>query len=659
MIAFDSEPSILTTNDNHRCSQRPGLATAWEPFYSSSSSFSAHSTTSILSLQGTTPLPGHPKTLRDLTHVSEFLTLPAAFGAIQLGETFSCCFSVNNETHAAVDGVHVRLEMQTASSKSLLSELGGTGCILAAGEGLEDVVHHEVKELGQHVLGCTVTYRLPPGYPYAPGPLEGSDDPSLQSFRKFYKFSVRLCGVCVCAQDLTMMEQVTNPLSVKTKVHAPKSPSALLHPLERDKVFLEVHIQNMTQETMWFDRMELECAEGWRAVDANRLPGSSNDDTHSLQPLFSGSMALMQPQAVRQYIYILSPSSVPTFPVTHPPGAVISLGRLDISWRSKFGEPGRLLTSVSVVSTPSLVHACMDAHVPPTDALAQNSGSTTATPTDTIAAPKRYPTLPPTRTTRNPLPSIPTTLSPASSIPTQLASPGHVEIQLPVPSPCPTRNTDPQSAPYLPRALYLVACPGQATTTTCHPRARLGSGRRPRRRATCWGRGPGGKTVYARTQAERRGRDSARSTAAGSLCRTTSHASAGLRSRSERIRDRCSEQPDTFPSFVDLADPNAGAGQSRKRTSARVAASETGRRPTVITAATLFRDTRRNEECKTPWVLVPRPIRNPVRPHRPHTARRPSERPASRRSRPNVRTHLFTASHRFRLRRRTATHPHR
>ncbi|KAF8556912.1 DUF974-domain-containing protein [Imleria badia] len=310
---------------------RPGLAAAWEPFYSSSPSFSAHSTASVLSLQGTTPLPGHPKTLRDLTHVSEFLTLPAAFGTIQLGETFSCCFSVNNETHAAVDGVHVRLEMQTASAKALLCELGGGARTLVAGDGIEDVVHHEVKELGQHVLACTVTYRLPPGFPYAPGPVEGADDPSLQSFRKFYKFSV------------------TNPLSVKTKVHAPKSPSALLHPLERDKVFLEVHIQNMTQETMWFDRMKFECAEGWLAVDANHLsgpdPSDSDDSAQIPQPLFSGSMALMQPQAVRQYIYILSPTDEQTFPVTHPPGSVIALGRLDISWRSKFGEPGRLLTS--------------------------------------------------------------------------------------------------------------------------------------------------------------------------------------------------------------------------------------------------------------------------------------------------------------------------
>lgn len=101
---------------------------------------------------------------------------------------------------------------------------------------------------------------------------------------------------------------------------------------------------------MWFDRMEFDCAEGWQALDANRLPSpDDDDDMQTLQLLFSGSMALMQPQAVRQYIYILSPTSISTFPVTHPPGSVIPLGRLDISWRSKSGEPGRLLTSVSVV----------------------------------------------------------------------------------------------------------------------------------------------------------------------------------------------------------------------------------------------------------------------------------------------------------------------
>ncbi|KAG2076049.1 DUF974-domain-containing protein [Suillus decipiens] len=298
---------------------RPSLASAWQPFYSSSPSFSAHSTASILSLQGKTPLPGHPKTLRDLTQASEFLTLPASFGAIQLGETFSSCICINNETNIDVEGVNVRVEIQTANSKILVAELGGPDFKLAVGDSLEYVAHHEVKELGHHVLACIVSYHLHPSYRHAFG---ASDSSNEATFSKFYKFAV------------------TNPLSVKTKVHTPRSPSALMTSSEREKVFLEVHIQNLTQDAMWFERMEFECTEGWSVVDAN-----TTDDEKD-QRLFSGSMALMQPQAIRQYIYILTPISSSSFPVVHPAGSVIHLGRIDISWRSQFGEPGRLLTSM-------------------------------------------------------------------------------------------------------------------------------------------------------------------------------------------------------------------------------------------------------------------------------------------------------------------------
>jgi trafficking protein particle complex subunit 13 len=128
-------------------------------------------------------------------------------------------------------------------------------------------------------------------------------------------------------------------LSVKTKVHVPRSPSALLSLEERTKVFLEVHIQNLISEPMWFERMVFEPAPGWHVQDANLLPDSKVS-------LFSGTMALMQPQDTRQYIYILNEISPPAIPVQHAPGTVLPLGRLDISWRSSFGEPGRLLTSV-------------------------------------------------------------------------------------------------------------------------------------------------------------------------------------------------------------------------------------------------------------------------------------------------------------------------
>lgn len=142
-----------------------------------------------MSLQGKVPLTGHPKTLRDLTHITEVLTLPSAFGAIQLGETFSSCLSVNNEAPVDIEGVTLRVEMQTATSKTILAEYGGPDFRILSGDTMESVVHHEIKELGQHVLACTATYRLPPGY-RAVQHASDSHDPTLQSFRKFYKFAV-------------------------------------------------------------------------------------------------------------------------------------------------------------------------------------------------------------------------------------------------------------------------------------------------------------------------------------------------------------------------------------------------------------------------------------------------------------------------------------
>jgi hypothetical protein len=135
---------------------------------------------------------------------------------------------------------------------------------------------------------------------------------------------------------------VTNPLSVKTKVHLPRSPSALFSRTERERVFLEVHIQNLTQDALWFQRIGFECADGWNVEDINAAGENSQ------KGLFTADNALMQPQDMRQYIYILTPKVLPELSIIHAPGSVIALGRLDIAWRSSFGEPGRLLTSVRV-----------------------------------------------------------------------------------------------------------------------------------------------------------------------------------------------------------------------------------------------------------------------------------------------------------------------
>lgn len=146
-------------------------------------------------MQGKEPLTGHPKTLRDLTHASQLLTLPSAFGAIQLGETFTSCLCVNNEAAIEVEGVSLRIEMQTATNKVLLAEVGGPEQRLSTTDVLEVLVSHEMKELGQHVLACYVSYRLPSSVRIPPGQADDSADPSLQSFRKYYKFAVSLHNI--------------------------------------------------------------------------------------------------------------------------------------------------------------------------------------------------------------------------------------------------------------------------------------------------------------------------------------------------------------------------------------------------------------------------------------------------------------------------------
>lgn len=112
--------------------------------------------------------------------------MPESFGAIHLGETFSCVLCVNNDSLLDVHGVTVKVEMQTATNKVSLAEVGGVDHVMTPSSVLEAVVCHEVKELGQHVLACTVSYQIPP----PPGVLPNSSQDQVQSFRKFYKFAV-------------------------------------------------------------------------------------------------------------------------------------------------------------------------------------------------------------------------------------------------------------------------------------------------------------------------------------------------------------------------------------------------------------------------------------------------------------------------------------
>lgn len=152
----------------------------------------------MLSLEDPNPLASsstHPSTLRDLS-LSEILTLSATFGSIQLGETFSGIVTVNNDSyHPGIDAssVQLRVEMQTASAKVAIGGTGSTdpSSILRPTKFVETVVRHEIKELGQHVLACTLSYRIPAALVHSyPIPPDDPADPTLRILRKYYKFMV-------------------------------------------------------------------------------------------------------------------------------------------------------------------------------------------------------------------------------------------------------------------------------------------------------------------------------------------------------------------------------------------------------------------------------------------------------------------------------------
>ncbi|KAF8753311.1 V-ATPase subunit H [Rhizoctonia solani] len=260
---------------------RPSLSAHPLPFFSDSTALAAHARASPLSLESQ-PLDGIPSTLRDLAQ-SQVLLLPEAFGSISLGETFtSRC---------------------TASTKTVLGQVGGIDSRLEPGQMFSLVVSHEMKELGQHVLVCTVGYHVPP---------------ALRN----------------------------NSIPPEDPIHIPRSPSALLNRNERNKVFLEVHVQNLTTKPLYFEKIQFECAEGWVLADAN--PKSVSNSGSESDSGSKTNETSLRPQDTRQYLYILvaTPAATPSFPIPYPPGTIIALGRLDMSWRSSFGEPGRLLTSM-------------------------------------------------------------------------------------------------------------------------------------------------------------------------------------------------------------------------------------------------------------------------------------------------------------------------
>lgn len=231
----------------------------------------------------------------------QFLLLPQSFGNIYLGETFSCYVCVHNETNQPVQSVSIKADLQTNSQRIPLStQQSQIPVLLGVEETLSDIIHHEVKDLGTHILVCEVTYM--------------SHYNTLASFRKFFKF------------------EVMKPLDVKTKFYNAES----------DDVYLEAQVQNITSGPITLEQVALESSQQFTVKSLNECGDGLS---------VFGDITLLQPQESCQYLYCLTPRENIAKEVKLL-AAAKNIGKLDIVWRSNLGEKGRLQTSQLQRMTP-------------------------------------------------------------------------------------------------------------------------------------------------------------------------------------------------------------------------------------------------------------------------------------------------------------------
>ncbi|KAI3362123.1 hypothetical protein L3Q82_012449 [Scortum barcoo] len=228
--------------------------------------------------------------------LGEMLTLPQNFGNIFLGETFSSYISVHNDSNQVVKDILVKADLQTSSQRLNLSASNSAVAELKPECCIDDVIHHEVKEIGTHILVCAVSYTTQYG--------------EKLYFRKFFKF------------------QVLKPLDVKTKFYN----------AETDEVFLEAQIQNITTSPMFMEKVSLEPSMMYNVTELNTVGcGDEGESTF-------GKMSYLQPMDTRQYLYCLKPKPEYAEKAGVIKGVTV-IGKLDIVWKTNLGERGRLQTS--------------------------------------------------------------------------------------------------------------------------------------------------------------------------------------------------------------------------------------------------------------------------------------------------------------------------
>lgn len=239
--------------------------------------------------------------------LTPLLTLPSAFGAAYVGETFACTLCANNEITGkawprSISDVRIAADLQTPSNQGGIPlQLSGvvdadTSDELQPEGTIQRTVRHELKEEGPHVLAVTVTY-TEITHEHGGGIIYRQP----RTFRKLYQFS---------AQSLVAVRSKVTPMKKVSK--------------DVERVWtLEAQLENVGEASVVIEKVWLRDDEG---LKSQLIEGTRE------------ASIVLKPQDVEQVMFVVSEERDASKKGKRP------LAQLSIEWRSAMGEKGTLTT---------------------------------------------------------------------------------------------------------------------------------------------------------------------------------------------------------------------------------------------------------------------------------------------------------------------------
>ncbi|RNA06026.1 trafficking particle complex subunit 13 isoform X1, partial [Brachionus plicatilis] len=225
---------------------------------------------------------------------TDFLVIPQIFGNLYIGEKFISYICLFNQSIHRAKELSLKVELQTSKNKiplKFVSDKFDSMTDLEPEQKYDGIIEHDVVDLGNHILICTVSYT--------------NDKGERLSFKKFYKFIV------------------SQPFEIKPTYPFDKQDYVCKN---NQDILFQAQIQNITNNFLFMEKVQLQPVKTGVKVTEIR-PYEESDTTAKM----------LKPSEIRQYLFKIDRECLNL----EKPGPI---GKLDITWKYSFGENGHIQT---------------------------------------------------------------------------------------------------------------------------------------------------------------------------------------------------------------------------------------------------------------------------------------------------------------------------